>query len=58
MDERFEVSNEHKSILESKKNDSEYEAISCLRIMLSTHPLAKDVEIPEYLQQEKGIVFY
>ena len=35
-----------------------YEAISCLRIMLSTHPLAKDVEIPEYLQQEKGIVFY
>ena len=35
-----------------------YEAMSCLRIMLSTHPLAKGVEIPEYLQQEKGIVFY
>ena len=35
-----------------------YEAMSCLRIMLSTHPLAKGVEIPEYLQKEKGIVFY
>lgn len=35
-----------------------YEAMSCLRIMLSTHPLAKKVIIPEYLLLQKGIVFY
>ncbi len=55
------VDNEYDNAVYAEQNrlvEKAYEAMSCLRIMLSTHPLAKGVEIPEYLFLQKGIVFY
>lgn len=49
-----------KSVYEQQNHivEKAYEATSCLRIMLGTHPLAQNVDIPEYLKHQKGIVFY
>lgn len=45
----------------SKQNEivgKAYEALSCLRIMLSTHPRARNIVIPEALEKGRNIVFY
>ena len=35
-----------------------YDAMSCLRIMLSTHPLARNIKVPNCLEDPTNIVFY
>lgn len=35
-----------------------YGAIGAIRILFMGHPLAKDIDIPDYLLQGKDIIFY
>lgn len=55
MDERFEVSNEHKGILESKKIDSEYVnrcGFHIVEFFNSHHPDPNDPDVSEQMNDQ------
>ena len=55
------VSNEYDIKVYEEQNELIHDAfmsVHCLRIMLSSHPLARSVIIPDYLENESKIVIY